>query len=77
MTTGWKNLSEYGVTVTTHPLPNNGSLADMWELLDEESYDLVISMFIIIALSFVPASFVLFLVSERFVINKKIQLRQY
>ncbi|KAL5247524.1 hypothetical protein ACHWQZ_G019415 [Mnemiopsis leidyi] len=61
----WKNLSEYGVTVTTHPLPNNGSLADVWELLDEESYDLVISMFIIIALSFVPASFVLFLVSER------------
>lgn len=33
--------------------------------MDEESYDLIISIFIIIALSFVPASFVLFLVNEK------------
>ena len=61
----WTNHSNYGIVVHSHPFSNNETSTDIWDLLDEESYDLVISMFIIVALSFVPASFVLFLVQEK------------
>ena len=63
--------SAYGITLINHPL-NNTKLMSLEYF--ETGTDVVIALFIIIAMSFVPASFVVFLVSERHSNAKHLQM---
>ncbi|XP_022085288.1 ATP-binding cassette sub-family A member 2-like isoform X2 [Acanthaster planci] len=66
------NPSAYGITVINHPVNKTG-----WQLEDEfvtrQSTNVLIAIFIIVAMSFVPAGFVVFLVIERSTKAKHLQ----
>ncbi|XP_033642721.1 ATP-binding cassette sub-family A member 2-like isoform X2 [Asterias rubens] len=66
------NPSAYGITVINHPVNKTG-----WQLEEEfvnrESTNVLIAIFIIVAMSFVPAGFVVFLVIERSTKAKHLQ----
>ncbi|XP_071820131.1 ATP-binding cassette sub-family A member 2-like isoform X3 [Apostichopus japonicus] len=67
------NPSGYGMTVINHPMNKTGwSLTD--DFIQQESTEVLIAIFIIIAMSFVPASFVIFIVTER---SSKAKLVQF
>lgn len=67
------NPSGYGMTVINHPMNKTGmSLND--DFIEQESTEVLIAVFIIIAMSFVPASFVVFIVAER---SSKAKLLQF
>ncbi|XP_052239441.1 ATP-binding cassette sub-family A member 2-like isoform X2 [Dreissena polymorpha] len=53
----------YGITVTNHPMNQTNNVLNMDFIL--QGADVLIAIFIIAAMSFVPASFVVFLVYER------------
>nr|UOU03311.1 ATP-binding cassette subfamily A2 [Brachionus rubens] len=57
------NLNEYGITVINHPMNQTNNYLSTEYLL--QGSDVLISIFTIVAMSFVNASFVLFLVYER------------
>ncbi|XP_075241054.1 phospholipid-transporting ATPase ABCA1-like isoform X2 [Convolutriloba macropyga] len=59
-----ENRAQYGIVSTTHPFKLTVSqLTD--DLLERSGRDLIVGICVIFALSFVPASFVLYLISER------------
>ncbi|XP_038064112.1 ATP-binding cassette sub-family A member 2-like isoform X2 [Patiria miniata] len=66
------NPSAYGITVINHPVNKTG-----WQLEEEfvnrQSTNVLIAIFIIVAMSFVPAGFVVFLVIERSTKAKHLQ----
>ncbi|XP_058158739.1 ATP-binding cassette sub-family A member 2 isoform X1 [Dasypus novemcinctus] len=57
------NPAAYGITVTNHPMNKTSASLSLDYLL--QGTDVVIAIFIIVAMSFVPASFVVFLVAEK------------
>ncbi|KXJ05547.1 ATP-binding cassette sub-family A member 2, partial [Exaiptasia diaphana] len=60
------NPSAYGITAYNHPFPfNSTSNTHLSAEYLRQGTDLVIAIFVIIAMSFVPASFVVFIVMER------------
>ena len=60
------------VTTVSHPFPKTQSmLADEFS---RQTTDLTVAVFVIIAMSFVPASFVVYIVEERVVKSKHLQL---
>ena len=61
-----------GITVINHPFPNSQTIFSQDEIL--QGNDVLIAIFIIVAMSFVPASFVLFLVYERSSKSKHLQI---
>lgn len=63
--------STYGITVMNHPMTDTSFLLSTDQIL--QGTDVLIAIFIIVAMSFVPASFVLFLVYERFTKAKHLQ----
>lgn len=67
-----KGPSAYGITVINHPMTDTNYLLSKDRIL--QGTDVLIAIFIIAAMSFVPASFVLFLVYERFTKAKHLQM---
>ncbi|XP_074655833.1 ATP-binding cassette sub-family A member 2-like [Tubulanus polymorphus] len=65
------NPAAYGITLINHPINNTNNQLSMDYIL--QGSDVLISIFIIVAMSFVPASFVLFLVYERHIKAKHLQ----
>nr|XP_042904131.1 ATP-binding cassette sub-family A member 2 isoform X3 [Parasteatoda tepidariorum] len=65
------NPSAYGITVINHPMTDTSYLLSKDQIL--QGTDVLIAIFIIVAMSFVPASFVLFLVYERYTKAKHLQ----
>ncbi|XP_062377373.1 retinal-specific phospholipid-transporting ATPase ABCA4a [Sardina pilchardus] len=66
------NLAEYGITVTNHPLNlTKEQLSEVTVL--STSVDAVVAICVIFAMSFVPASFVLYLIQERVTQAKHLQ----
>ncbi|CAF1349808.1 unnamed protein product [Adineta steineri] len=63
--------SAYGITTINHPMNETNNMLSTEFIL--QGSDVVISIFIIVAMSFVPASFTLFLVYERATKSKHIQ----
>eukprot|EP00794_Sanderia_malayensis_P008047 gene8047-8909_t len=64
---------EYGIVAYNHPMDfNKEQLGD--ETLMQGFADLLVSIFVIVALSFVPSSFVVYLVSDRSSKSKHLQL---
>jgi ATP-binding cassette subfamily A (ABC1) protein 2 len=63
--------SSYGITTINHPMNETNNMLSTEFIL--QGSDVVISIFIIVAMSFVPASFTLFLVYERATKSKHIQ----
>ncbi|CAF1655294.1 unnamed protein product, partial [Adineta ricciae] len=63
--------SAYGITTINHPMNETNNMLSTEFIL--QGSDVVISVFIIVAMSFVPASFTLFLVYERATKSKHIQ----
>ncbi|CAF3675437.1 unnamed protein product [Rotaria socialis] len=63
--------SAYGITTINHPINETNNMLSTEFIL--QGSDVVISIFIIVAMSFVPASFTLFLVYERATKSKHIQ----
>uniref|UniRef100_A0A452FWN9 ATP binding cassette subfamily A member 2 n=1 Tax=Capra hircus TaxID=9925 RepID=A0A452FWN9_CAPHI len=61
----------YGITVTNHPMNKTSASLSLDYLL--QGTDVVIAIFIIVAMSFVPASFVVFLVAEKSTKAKHLQ----
>ncbi|XP_035229982.1 ATP-binding cassette sub-family A member 2-like, partial [Stegodyphus dumicola] len=61
----------YGITVINHPMTDTSYLLSKDQIL--QGTDVLIAIFIIVAMSFVPASFVLFLVYERYTKAKHLQ----
>ncbi|XP_020626914.1 ATP-binding cassette sub-family A member 2-like isoform X2 [Orbicella faveolata] len=61
---GKGNPAAYGITVFNHPF-NKTDSNQLSARYMRQGTDLVIAIFVIIAMSFVPASFVVFLVTER------------
>nr|XP_033770847.1 phospholipid-transporting ATPase ABCA1-like [Geotrypetes seraphini] len=60
----WKTVKDYGITAYNHPLNlTKQQMSDM--SLAFSSTDVVVSICVIFAMSFIPASFVLFLIQER------------
>ncbi|XP_028269247.1 ATP-binding cassette sub-family A member 2 isoform X3 [Parambassis ranga] len=57
------NPAAYGITLTNHPMNRTSASLSLDYLL--QGTDVVIAIFIIVAMSFVPASFVVFLVAEK------------
>ncbi|CAN7993624.1 unnamed protein product [Ixodes hexagonus] len=64
--------SSYGITVINHPMTDTSFLLSKDQIL--QGTDVLIAIFIIVAMSFVPASFVLFLVYERYTKAKHLQI---
>lgn len=64
--------STYGITVINHPMTDTSFLLSKDQIL--QGTDVLIAIFIIVAMSFVPASFVLFLVYERYTKAKHLQI---
>ncbi|KAL8562888.1 hypothetical protein ACOMHN_004580 [Nucella lapillus] len=62
----------YGITVINHPWNGTNNVLNTMDFVLEGS-DVLISIFIIVAMSFVPASFVVFLVYERCTKAKHLQ----
>ncbi|XP_030852675.1 phospholipid-transporting ATPase ABCA1 [Strongylocentrotus purpuratus] len=68
------NSSQYhGITVTNHPINFTSSQIDD-EIRSKSSVNLAVAMFVMFALAFVPASFVVFLISERTSKAKHLQM---
>uniref|UniRef100_A0A3Q2ZB20 ATP-binding cassette, sub-family A (ABC1), member 4a n=1 Tax=Kryptolebias marmoratus TaxID=37003 RepID=A0A3Q2ZB20_KRYMA len=65
------NLDEYGITAINHPL--NLTKEQLSEITLTTSVDAVVAICVIFALSFVPASFVLYLIQERATQAKHLQ----
>ncbi|XP_041370956.1 ATP-binding cassette sub-family A member 2-like [Gigantopelta aegis] len=66
------NPSIYGITLYNHPWnETNNELANLKTVM--EGSDVLIAIFIIVAMSFVPASFVVFLVYEKSTKSKHLQ----
>ncbi|KFV77833.1 ATP-binding cassette sub-family A member 2, partial [Struthio camelus australis] len=65
------NPASYGITVTNHPMNKTSASLSLDYLL--QGTDVVIAIFIIVAMSFVPASFVVFLVAEKATKAKHLQ----
>ncbi|XP_054722736.1 ATP-binding cassette sub-family A member 2-like [Uloborus diversus] len=65
------NPSAYGITVINHPMTDTSYLLSKDQIV--QGTDVLIAIFIIVAMSFVPASFVLFLVYERYTKAKHLQ----
>ncbi|XP_049752159.1 ATP-binding cassette sub-family A member 2 isoform X4 [Elephas maximus indicus] len=65
------NPAAYGITVTNHPMNKTSASLSLDYLL--QGTDVVIAIFIIVAMSFVPASFVVFLVAEKSIKAKHLQ----
>uniref|UniRef100_A0A2K6MXL0 ATP binding cassette subfamily A member 2 n=1 Tax=Rhinopithecus bieti TaxID=61621 RepID=A0A2K6MXL0_RHIBE len=65
------NPAAYGITVTNHPMNKTSASLSLDYLL--QGTDVVIAIFIIVAMSFVPASFVVFLVAEKSTKAKHLQ----
>ncbi|XP_076211852.1 ATP-binding cassette sub-family A member 2 isoform X1 [Aptenodytes patagonicus] len=65
------NPAAYGITVTNHPMNKTSASLSLDYLL--QGTDVVIAIFIIVAMSFVPASFVVFLVAEKATKAKHLQ----
>ncbi|XP_013381483.2 ATP-binding cassette sub-family A member 2-like [Lingula anatina] len=65
------NPAAYGITVVNHPMSNTNDQLNIESIL--KGSDVLIAIFIICAMSFVPASFVLFLVYERSTKSKHLQ----
>uniref|UniRef100_A0A673JU23 ATP-binding cassette sub-family A member 2-like n=2 Tax=Sinocyclocheilus rhinocerous TaxID=307959 RepID=A0A673JU23_9TELE len=65
------NPAAYGITVTSHPMNRTSASLSLDYLL--QGTDVVIAIFIIVAMSFVPASFVVFLVAEKSTKAKHLQ----
>jgi hypothetical protein len=63
--------SNYSITTVNHPLPR--SLDEKITNYLQSGTDLLVAINVIIALSFVPASFVLYLVNERMSKSKHLQ----
>ncbi|UYV63452.1 ABCA2 [Cordylochernes scorpioides] len=59
------NPAAYGITVINHPMTDTSYMPSKDQII--QGTDVLIAIFIIVAMSFVPASFVLFLVYERYV----------
>ncbi|XP_053393737.1 ATP-binding cassette sub-family A member 2-like isoform X2 [Mercenaria mercenaria] len=55
--------SAYGITLTNHPMNQTNNILNVDYIL--QGADVLIAIFIIVAMSFVPASFVVFLVYEK------------
>ncbi|CAL8135403.1 unnamed protein product [Orchesella dallaii] len=69
------NPAGYGMTAISHPWPNTHSVilsVSPKDLL--QGNEVLISIFIIVAMSFVPASFALFVVYERYTRSSHLQL---
>ncbi|KAJ8008300.1 hypothetical protein DPEC_G00103410 [Dallia pectoralis] len=61
---GGRNPRDYGISTSNHPLNlTKGQLSS--QALAASSTDVVVSICVIFAMSFIPASFVLFLIQER------------
>ncbi|XP_078606520.1 ATP-binding cassette sub-family A member 2-like isoform X1 [Branchiostoma floridae x Branchiostoma japonicum] len=65
------NPAAYGITVINHPMNETSTRLTSEYIL--QGTDVVIAIFIIVAMSFVPASFVVFLVFERSIKAKHLQ----
>ena len=65
-------LNFAGITLINHPFPKTQSYFSYDEIL--QGNDALIAIFIIVAMSFVPASFVLYLVYENSNKSKHLQL---
>ncbi|XP_063172407.1 LOW QUALITY PROTEIN: ATP-binding cassette sub-family A member 2 [Candoia aspera] len=65
------NRAAYGITLTNHPMNKTSASLSLDYLL--QGTDVVIAIFIIVAMSFVPASFVVFLVAEKSTKAKHLQ----
>ncbi|XP_072841100.2 ATP-binding cassette sub-family A member 2 isoform X1 [Pogona vitticeps] len=65
------NPAAYGITLTNHPMNKTSASLSLDYLL--QGTDVVIAIFIIVAMSFVPASFVVFLVAEKSTKAKHLQ----
>ncbi|XP_076021246.1 ATP-binding cassette sub-family A member 2 [Genypterus blacodes] len=65
------NPAAYGITLTNHPMNRTSASLSLDYLL--QGTDVVIAIFIIAAMSFVPASFVVFLVAEKSTKAKHLQ----
>lgn len=65
------NPAAYGITVSNHPMNHTNNKLSMDYIL--QGSDVLIAIFVIVAMSFVPASFVLFLVYERSIKAKHLQ----
>ncbi|CAC5402030.1 ABCA2 [Mytilus coruscus] len=65
------NPAAYGITVINHPFNKTNNKLNLDFIL--QGSDVLISIFVIIAMSFVPASFVVFLVYERSIKAKHLQ----
>lgn len=65
------NPSAYGITVINHPMTDTSYMPSKDQIL--QGTDVLIAIFIIVAMSFVPASFVLFLVYERYIKARHLQ----
>uniref|UniRef100_A0A3Q0S7A0 ATP-binding cassette sub-family A member 2 n=1 Tax=Amphilophus citrinellus TaxID=61819 RepID=A0A3Q0S7A0_AMPCI len=65
------NPAAYGITLTNHPMNRTSASLSLDYLL--QGTDVVIAIFIIVAMSFVPASFVVFLVAEKSTKAKHLQ----
>uniref|UniRef100_A0A8C7IGE6 ATP-binding cassette sub-family A member 2 n=1 Tax=Oncorhynchus kisutch TaxID=8019 RepID=A0A8C7IGE6_ONCKI len=68
---GKGNPAAYGITLTNHPMNRTSARLSLDYLL--QGTDVVIAIFIIVAMSFVPASFVVFLVAEKSTKAKHLQ----
>ncbi|CAM1324270.1 ABCA2 (predicted) [Pycnogonum litorale] len=65
------NPAGYGITLINHPMPGTNAILSLNQIL--QGTDVLIAIFIIAAMSFVPASFVLYLVYERYTKAKHLQ----
>ncbi|KAK3577511.1 hypothetical protein CHS0354_026468 [Potamilus streckersoni] len=65
------NPAAYGITLINHPMNQTNNRLNMDYIL--QGSDVLIAIFIIVAMSFVPASFVVFLVYERSINAKHLQ----
>ncbi|XP_028910083.1 ATP-binding cassette sub-family A member 2 isoform X2 [Ornithorhynchus anatinus] len=65
------NPATFGITVTNHPMNKTSASLSLDYLL--QGTDVVIAIFVIVAMSFVPASFVVFLVAEKATKAKHLQ----
>lgn len=57
------NPSAFGITLINHPMEGSNEVISMTKVM--ESNDVLIAVFLVVGMSFVPASFVYFLVYER------------
>lgn len=67
------NAAAYGITLINHPMVGTNARLSTEKIL--QGTDVLIAMFIVIAMSFVPASFVLFLVTERYIKSRHLQVK--